>query len=150
MGGRVEEHMHPRVARRERKVTEIPAEGGLAQTFTHPHPSLLHSLFHQKTSLCTLIQKSEISKAGTHLNKCAEMPVDSRTPSDRQASFKSTPQSNPLRTRFGCVGVCFIQLLYRGDDARCPGGREFRNSAIKKNKKKCPELLLQEEKNLLV
>lgn len=89
----VEGRVHPRVARRESKVTEIPAEGGLDQTFTHPHPSLLLSLFHQKTFLCTLIRKSEINKAGTHLNKCAEMPADSRTPSDRQASFKSTPQS---------------------------------------------------------
>lgn len=89
----VEGRVHPRVARGERKVTETPAEGGLDQTFTHPHPSSLLSLFHQKTFPCTLNQKSEMNKAGTHLNKCAEMPVDSKTPSDRQASFKSTPQS---------------------------------------------------------
>lgn len=145
-GVEVEGRVHPRVARRERKVTEIPAEGGLDQTFTHPHPSLLLSLFHQKTFLCTLIQKSEINKAGTHLNKCAEMPVDSKTPSDRQASFKSTPQSTQNAFFGGGVGVCFIQLLYRGDDARCPGRGEFRNSARKKMSRAAPP----GRKNLLV
>lgn len=75
-----------------------------------------------------------MNKAGTHLNKCAEMPVDSKTPSDRQASFKSTPQSTQNAFLGGLASVSsnyFTAEAMRG--VRAEGSSE--TPRVKKQKK---------------
>lgn len=134
---------------------EARREGGVpGSNFSHPYVVLLlHHYFFFFFFLpfrCVKVTMVQNRSCKTHLNKSAEVPGDSKTPSDRQASFKCSLKSAPNARcppplPFHPKRNYFTAGPMRG----CPGAGEFRNSS--RNWKGAELILWQaRKKNLLL